>query len=118
MVSSPSPTSFTLTWEQPEGADAVDSYWIGYEYSVHECIDEGGSFPAVTVMVHKGSLRSYTMTNSVSTPVEEDSSFFITLTAVTSVTRSDPTPSVTIMTTDAGNHLVNCMILLWPIISL
>ena len=107
-ISSPTPTSITLTWDQPVGADAVDSYEIGYEHSIHECRDEGmGNFPAITVMGVNGSLRSYTLTNSSSTPVEEDSTFFITLTAVNSVTRSEPTPPAQVMTADAGNQLVN-----------
>ena len=103
-INSFSPTSITLTWEQREGADAVDIYEINYEYSVNECF--GGTFPAVTVMGINGSLRSYTLTNSVSSPVQEDSSFFLTLTAVNSVTRSDPTPPLPnpVMTGDAGNQ--------------
>ena len=87
------------------GADTVDSYEINYEYSVNECSGEGGSFPAVTVRGINGSLRTYTLTNSASTPVDEDSSFFITLAAVNSVMRSDPTPPLPspIRTADAGN---------------
>ena len=85
----------------------MDSYEISYEYSVHECSGEGGSFPALTVIVNNGSLRSYTLNNSSSAPVEADSTFFITLLAINSVTRSDPTPPVQVMTADAGNQLVD-----------
>ena len=86
----------------------MDDYEIEYERSIHECRDEGmGNFPAITVMGVNGSLRSYTLANSSSTIVDEDSTFFITLTAVNSVTRSEPTPPVQVMTADAGNQLVN-----------
>ena len=91
MVSSPTPTSITLTWEQPQGASAVDSYEINYDRIVNECGGNIGSFPTVTVILDNGSLRSYTLTNSSSTPVEEDSRYYITLRAVNSVTRSDTT---------------------------
>ena len=104
MVSSPTPTSITLIWEQPEGADAVDGYEIGYDRIVNECGGDIGSFPTVTVMLNSGSLRSYTLTNSSSTPVEEDSRHFITLRAVNSVTRSDSTMAFPypVITGDAG----------------
>ena len=108
-ITSPSPTSITLTWVQTEGADAVNSYEINYEYSVNECGVGMGNFPAITVMGINGSLRSYTLTDSTSTPVEEDSRYFITLTAVNNVMRSNPTPPLPspIMTAAAGNQLVN-----------
>ena len=106
MVSSSTPTSITLTWEQSEAsAGAVEGYVISYEYSVLQCIGElGGNFPRIIEMLNGGTLRSYTLTNSSSTPVEEDTTFFsMTLTAINSVTRSDPTefPS-TVTTADAG----------------
>ena len=103
MVSSPTPTSITLIWEQPEGADAVDGYEISYDRVVIECGDVG-NFRTVTVILNSGSLRSYTLTNSSSTPVEEDTRHFITLRAVNSVTRSDATMAspYPITTADAG----------------
>ena len=85
----------------------MDSYEIRYEYSVNECSSEGGNFLSITVAVNNGSLRRYTLTNGASIQVEEDSFFFIALIAINSVTRSDPTPPVHIMTADAGNQLVN-----------
>ena len=104
MVSSPTPTSITLIWEQPEGADAVDGYEISYDRIINECGGGIGSFATVTVMLNSGSLRSYTLTNSSSTPVEEDSRHFITLRAVNSVTRSDSTMAFPypVITGDAG----------------
>ena len=96
--------SITLIWEQPEGADAVEIYEIRYEYSINECIGERDNFSSdsVTVVLNKGSLRSYTLTNSSLTPVEEDSFFFLTLRAVNGAMMSDPTPPAHIETADAG----------------
>ena len=71
LVTTTSATSITLTWEQPEGADAVDRYEINYLYIIEECELEGGRpFPAVTVSINDGTLRRYTLSNSASTPVE------------------------------------------------
>ena len=110
MATSPSPTSITLTWEQTEGADAVDSYEINYQYIVKQCIGEGGSFPAITVMEINGSLRSYTLTNSALTPVEEDSLFSISLTAVNDVEMSASSESAMTATAEAGTIICSP----WP----
>ena len=103
-VTSPTPTSITLIWEQPEGADAVKSYEIIYDRIVNECGAGMGSFPTVTVVLDDGSLRSYTLTNSSLTPVEEDSMYFISLRALNSVMRSDTTTAFPdpVTTADAG----------------
>ena len=100
--SSPSPTSILLTWEQPEGADAVDRYEIYYGYTVNECTNEGGTFPAVNFTVYIGTLRNYTLTHSAMTPVEEDGRYVISLTAINTVTRSTTSGPVTVNTADAG----------------
>ena len=100
--SSPSPTSILLTWEQPEGADAVDRYEIYYRFTINECANEGGTFRPVNFTVNIGSLRNYTVTNSTLTPVEEDGRYVISLTAINNVTRSTTTGPVTINTADAG----------------
>ena len=101
MVSSPIlPTSINLTWEQPEGANAVESYVINYQYNIQQCDD--ASFPSISISLNDSTLRSYTLRNSASTPVEEYSSFKISLTAVNSVTRSIPSQSIMINTTEAG----------------
>jgi hypothetical protein len=81
----------------------VDSYEIIYDRTINEC-GGTGNFPTVTVVLDDGSLRSYTLTNSSSSPVEEDSEYFISLRAANSVTRSDATmafPSP-VTTADAG----------------
>ena len=105
MVSpSSQPTSITLTWEQPEGADAVSGYEINYSYDVIECLRDGDTrpFPPATVFVNNGSLRSYTIMNSRTTPVEEDSQYTISITAVNSVGQSGPSNTVVTTTADAG----------------
>ena len=81
----------------------MDRYEIIYDHIVNEC-GGMGSFPTVTVVLDDGSLRRYTLTNSTSTPVEEDSMYFISLRAVNSVTRSDTTMAFPdpIITADAG----------------
>ena len=100
-------TSITLTWEQPEGANAVDKYEINYLYIINECQLEGGRiFPPVTVSENDGTLRRYTLNNSGLTPVEEDSLFRIILTAVNSVTRSGPSQPVMTTTAEAGILIV------------
>ena len=61
---------------------------INYRYLIEECESEGGRLLSpVTVSVNDVTLTKYTLNNSVSSPVEEDSLFRITLTAVNSVTR-------------------------------
>jgi hypothetical protein len=105
------PTSIALTWDQTEGADAVNRYEINYRYFINECeleSDGGRPFPPVTVLVNDGSLRRYTVNSSASTPVEEDSAFRITLTSVNSVTRSVPSQPAMATTAEAGT----CCILL------
>ena len=105
MVSSTSPpTSITLTWEQPEGADAVDGYEINYSYDVIECVSDGSTrpFSPVTVTLNNGSLSSYTIMNSHMTPVEEDSQYTISITAVNSVGRSGPSNMAFTITAEAG----------------
>ena len=81
----------------------MDRYEINYLYIIEECESEGGRpFPPVTVSVNDGTLRRYTLNNSASTPVDEDSLFRITLTAVNNVTRSVPSQSAMTTTAEAG----------------
>ena len=81
----------------------MDRYEINYRYFIEECeYERGGRFPSVTVSVSDGTLRIYTLNNSASTPVEEDSTLQITLTAVNSVTRSVPSQPAITTTAEAG----------------
>ena len=86
----------------------MESYEINYQYIIQECFGEG-IFPPVTVSVDNSSLRRYTLSNSASTPVEEDTLFQISLTAINSVTRSVPSQSIMTTTTEAG---MNCFVLI------
>jgi hypothetical protein len=96
-----------LTWEQPEGANAVDRYEINYRYLIEEC---GTMSPLVRpVIVDDGTLRRYTLSNSGSTPVEEDSVFQITLTAINSVTRSVPSQPAMATTAEAGTWCITTL---------
>ena len=70
-------TSIFLTWEQLPGFDDIESYEITYNYTVHECRDQELSTVNVTL---SGFLRNYTIENSIVTPVEEDSTYTISLT--------------------------------------
>ena len=89
----------------------MDRYEINYHYFIEECELEGGiSYPPVTVSVHNGTLRRHTLNDSTSTPVEEDSWFQITLTAINSVTRIWSVPSQPTLTTTA--EAGTCCILL------
>ena len=84
-------------------------YEINYHYFIDECESEGGRpFPPVTVSVNDGTLRRYTLNDSASTPVEEDSWFQITLTAINSVTRTRSVPSQPTLTTtaEAGTYCI------------
>ena len=81
----------------------MESYEIYYQYIIEQCDGEGVSnFPPITVLVNDNSLRRYTLNNSASTPVEADSFFQISLTAVNSVTRSVPSQLIMITTAEAG----------------
>ena len=82
----------------------MNGYEINYSYQVIECIYDGDTrpFPPVTVFMNNGSLRSYTIMNSRTTPVEEDSQYTISITAVNSVERSGPSNMAFTTTADAG----------------
>ena len=95
-------TSILLTWEQPEGS--VDSYILNYEFTVTECMNNEGTFPPVTATIADGSLREYTIENSVDTPVEEDSVYSITLRAVNTVDTSESSNRATTNTMTAGEY--------------
>ena len=81
------PTSIHLSWSQPQGAEAVNGYKINYNYTIKECSrDNAGQ--AVQESVTVGNVTSYNLSNSSTAVVEEDSVYFITVTAVNDVTNS------------------------------
>ena len=83
----------------------MDGYEINYRFQINECIRDGetASFLPVMVMLTNGSQRSYTIMNSSTTPVEEDSDYTITITAVNSVGRSATSNAAMSTTAQAGN---------------
>ena len=94
----PLATSISLSWTQPLGADAINSYQINYSYTINECSrDSVGRIMQGSVNV--GNVRTYNLSNSSQTPVEEDSVYSITVTAINNVVSS--IPSATRMTTTA-----------------
>lgn len=80
--------SLHLEWSQSDGADAVESYKINYNFIVNECQD-GYNSNCFTIHLTNGSLRSYDIINNSDHLVEQDSTYNITLTAVNSVTSSE-----------------------------
>ena len=97
----------------------MDKYEINYQYIIDECqLEGGGPFPSVTVSVNDGTLRRYTVNDSGLIPVEEDSNFRITLTAVNSVTRSGPSQPALSSTAEAGTCTCNNIIFVRIIIEI
>ena len=80
-------SSITITWEQDLSSDVL-WYEIQYNFTIREC--PGNSRNVWNVTINDSSLRSYTLANSTDTPVEEDSDYFIMLTAVNSDGKSEP----------------------------
>ena len=110
MVPPSSPaTSISLTWDQPQATEAIDGYNITYSYQINECIGEGTAMATFVVMLNNGLQRNYTIMSSPDTPVEEDSRYTITITAINSAGRSAQSNTVFTTTRQAGKP---CM-LLW-----
>ena len=97
---SSSSTSFTITWEQDPSSDVVTSYELCCNYSIRECPDIINSGWSVTIS--DGSLRSYTVMNSTETPVEEDSVYNISITAVNSAGKNVSRVFMNLTTPGAG----------------
>ena len=94
-ATAPLAKSLYLEWQQSDGAGAVESYEINYCFTINECRDDNESNPrCYNVSMIDGSQRSYNITDSSDHPVEEDSTYNVTLTAVNSVALSEAaTPS-------------------------
>ena len=97
-------TSISLTWDQLQGAEAVDGFEITYSYAVRECISDGDNRPFLPgiLRLNSGSRRSYTIMNSSYTPIEEDSDYTITIRAVNSVGMSAQSNTAMTRTANAG----------------
>ena len=109
LVSRPSlATSISLSWEQPLGADAVNSYQINYNYTINECSrDSVGQIMQGSVNV--GNVRTYNLSNSSQISVEEDSVYSITVTAVNNVVSSIPSATRMTTTAPAGMSVLSFM---------
>lgn len=74
-------TTINLTWSQPLG-DIVDQYIITYHFTERDCGFSGGSNIMIPVA---GSSRAHTLTG-----VEENSHYFIRITANNAAGNSPP----------------------------
>ena len=85
----PLATSISLTWTYPRDFP-VDDFEISYNYSINECSGDDEMIPQMTVVLINGTMRTYTIMKSPTTPVEEDSEYTIELSAIRNGTRSSP----------------------------
>ena len=83
-------TSITLTWDHSLGStDAVERYEIYYNFTINQCrAISGRNNMMQDSIINAGGQRAYTLENSPDTPIEEDSTYFITVTAINQVTNS------------------------------
>ena len=99
-------TSIHLSWSQPQGAEAVKGYLINYNYTINECsIDNAGQ--AVQESVTVGNVTSFNLSINYTVVVEEDSVYFITVTAVNNVTNSTSSEMISVNTSAAGWFMIN-----------
>ena len=106
LVATAMTNSILLTWDLPlEGLNAVDSYELYYEYAINQCSGNESMIQPVAATIADGTLRSFTIENSSSTPVEEDSVYsVIRLRAVNSVDRSVPSNTATARTDESSEQ--------------
>ena len=79
---------------------AVDGFNISYTFTINEC---DGSEETANVFLFDSSLRSYTITDSSATPVEEDSRYTIVIIAVNGTSMSESSDTAERTTPTAGN---------------
>lgn len=89
VAADPETTTITVTWNQNQ-ADVVDSYEIVYSYRVNVYHGPEPCFTSsnINVMVIDSTVSQYMLSNSTRTPIEEDSNYTISLTAINSAGRS------------------------------
>lgn len=99
-------TAIILTWDQPDGSiDAVDRYEIHYNFTINQC-------PAGQTMqgsINVGRMTTFMLEGGDTTPIEEDSKYFITVTAINQVTNS--TSMVKSVTTSTAGWHINSLFL-------
>lgn len=88
---STTPTSISISWEQ-DLCSKVLSYELQYHFKIRECSDYKEQIWNVQIL--NSSLRQYTISTSPETPVEEDSVYNITFTAINSDGRSETSLSI------------------------
>ena len=98
-ASATSPTSIDISWELPAGSTA-DEFIINYNFTIRQCVDDGVQQVMITPV--NGFLRSYTISNSSTTPVEEDSEYTITVSTVSNGITSEPSNPTRVTTEEAG----------------
>ena len=103
-------TSISLSWTQPLaiGADAINSYQINYNYTINECSRDSVS-RIMQGSVNVGNVRTYNLSNSPQTSVEEDSVYSITVTAINNVVSSIPSATKMTTTAPAGMSVLSFM---------
>ena len=99
-------TSIHLSWSQPQGTEAVKGYQINYNYTINECSrDNAGQ--AVQESVTVDNVTSFNLSNNSTVVVEENSVYFITVTAVNNVTKSVSSEIISANTSAAGLFTIN-----------
>lgn len=97
-------TSIKLLWDQPEDStDAVEGYEIYYNFTINQCLVITRQNMQGSISV--GRMTTYTLVDSASTPIEEDSTYFITVTAINQVTNSTSLVQ-SVVTSTAGWYAV------------
>ena len=77
--------SISISWNQ-QNQDVVTRYEINYSYTVNHCPQYR---PVQNTIVNvSGSMRIYTLLNTSENPIEEDSIYTITITAINPAGRS------------------------------
>lgn len=103
-------TSINISWVQND--TTVDYYEIQYNFTVKECNSIMKIFGPIKI---NNSTTEYTLSNSTNTPVEEDSVYSISLTAVNSVGQNETVVVRDIVTKGAGSYFL-CTISNWIVV--
>ena len=86
LISTSTESSIFLQWEQDKNS-LIDRYEIVYNYTVRRC-----GIPntlSIKISISNDGTSRHNLSNSDTTPIEEDSEYSISLTAMNSVGRSE-----------------------------
>ena len=115
IVPIPSPTNLTsmstassifLQWEQ-ENKNLIEKYEIVYNYTVRRCGILNSS--SINISISNDEITRHNLSNSDTTPIEEDSEYDILLTAMNSVGRSESV-NVQLSTLQSGILCISILI--------